>query len=69
LFPRALAIGVFWLGMGIVFSFAFSGMVSSNQRKYGAIGAVVILGAVVGVVWRDRQLSLAAPFRRKRAAA
>ena len=71
--------GTVLLGMEIVFSFTFSGMVTSNQQKYGsigvvfalmawliAIGVVVILGAIVGVVWRERQLSLAAPFRRIR---
>jgi membrane protein len=78
LFPCAVATGVFWLGMEIVFSFTFSGIVTSDQQKYGAIGVVfglmswliaigvvVILGAVVGVMWRERHSSRAAPLRPK----
>ena len=77
MFPAAVATALFWLGMEIVFAFTFSGMVSSEYKEYGAIGVVfalmswliaigvvVILGAVVGVVWRERHLSLAAPIRR-----
>ncbi len=57
--------------MEIVFALTFSGMVTSNEQKYGpicvvfalmawliAIGVVVILGAAVGMVWRERDLSL-----------
>ena len=68
LLPCALATGVFWLGMEAVFAVAFSGMVTSNYRKYGpigivfslmsyliAIGVVIILGAVTGVVWQERR--------------
>lgn len=70
LFPAAAATALFWVGMEIVFAFSFSGMVISNQKHYGpigvifalmtwliAIGVVVILGAGVGVVWRERRLS------------
>jgi membrane protein len=79
LFPAAVATAVFWVGMEVVFSFTFSGMVTSNQHKYGsigvvfslmswliAIGVVVILGAAVGVVWHERRLSSPAPIRRTR---
>ena len=67
LLPCALATGVFWLGMEAVFAVTFSGMVISNDQKYGpigivfslmsyliAIGVVVILGAVTGLVWQER---------------
>jgi membrane protein len=59
---------VFYLGMDAVFALAFSGMVTSNDQKYGpigivfslmsyliAIGVVVILGAVTGLVWQERR--------------
>lgn len=67
LLPSAVATGVFYLGMDAVFAFAFSGMVISNDQKYGpigivfdfmsyliAIGVVIILGAVTGLVWQER---------------
>jgi membrane protein len=70
LFPSAVATAVFWLGMELVFSVAFSGMVISNNHKYGpigvvfalmswliAIGVVIILGAVTGVVREERRAS------------
>ena len=66
LFPAAVATAVFWLGMEAVFSVIFSGMVTSYDTKYGpigvvfalmswliAIGVVIILGAVAGIVWRS----------------
>lgn len=81
LLPPAVATGVFWLGMEAVFSVVFSGMVISNDRKYGpvgvvfalmsffiAIGVVIILGAVAGIVWQDRGLSFGAAFRKLRRA-
>jgi membrane protein len=53
--------------------------VISNDKKYGpigvifallsyliAIGVVVILGAVVGLVWQERGLSFAAVLRKLR---
>ena len=56
-------------------------MVISNDRKYGpvgvvfalmsffiAIGVVIILGAVAGIVWQDRGLSFGAAFRKLRRA-
>lgn len=68
LFPSALATAICWLGMVVVFHFIFSSTVITNNDKYGpigvvfafmswliAIGVVIILGAVVGVVWRERK--------------
>jgi membrane protein len=73
LFPSAVATGLCWLGMVAVFSATFSGMVISSYNRYGpigvvfdimsvllAIGVVIILGAVVGIVWRERGLSFRA---------
>ena len=67
LFPAACATGVLYVAMETVFSLFFSGMVISNDNKYGpigiifallsyliAIGVVVILGAVVGLAWYER---------------
>lgn len=77
--PAAVATSLFWMGMEIVFWLTFSNSVISNDKKYGsigvvfslmswliAIGVVIILGAIVGVVWRERQLSLSSGFRRLR---
>jgi len=71
LLPSAIATGVFYLGMDAVFALAFSGMIISNDKKYGpigivfslmsyliAIGVVVILGAVTGLVWQERRSGL-----------
>jgi uncharacterized BrkB/YihY/UPF0761 family membrane protein len=68
LFPAACATGVLYVAMEVVFSLVFSAMVISNEKKYGpigiifallsyliAIGVVVILGAVVGLVWQERR--------------
>jgi len=70
LFPSAIATAICWLGMEIVFKFIFSNDVISDDKKYGsigvvfalmswliAIGVVIILGAVFGVVWRERRRS------------
>jgi membrane protein len=67
LFAAACATGVLYVAMEVVFSLVFSAMVISNEKKYGpigiifallsyliAIGVVVILGAVVGLVWHER---------------
>ena len=69
LFPCACATGLFWLGMGVAFSFFISGMVISDDKEYGpigvifavmsfliAVGVVEILGAVVGLVWQEQNL-------------
>jgi len=81
LLPCAVATGVFWLGMEVVFSLFISGMVISEDKEYGpigivsalmafliAIGVVIILGAVVGLVWQERNLSFKAAFRKVRRA-
>ena len=64
-----------------VFSVIFSGMVTSDDNKYGpigvvfalmswliAIGVVIILGAVAGIVWQERNLSFRAAARKSRRA-
>jgi membrane protein len=79
LFPSAVATGLCWLGMVAVFSATFSGMVISSYDRYGpigvvfdimsyllAIGVVIILGAVVGIVWHERGLSFRAAFGKSR---
>jgi membrane protein len=76
--PSACATAVLWLAMHVVFSLFFSRMVISQDREYGpigtvfaimtyliAVGVVVILGAAVGIMWRDRGLHLL-PTRQKR---
>jgi len=81
LFPCAVATAVFWVGMEAVFSVIFSGMVTSYDKKYGpigvvfalmswliAIGVVIILGAVAGIVWYERGLSFRAAFKKLRRA-
>ena len=67
LIPSAVATGVFWLAMCLVFNLTMSSTITSNYKKYGeigvvlsfmsfliAIGVVIILGAIIGVVWRLR---------------
>ena len=67
LFPSALATGICWLGMVVVFRLTMSSTIISNYRKYGpigvvfavmslliAIGVVIMLGALVGLAWRER---------------
>jgi membrane protein len=79
LFPSALATGICWIGMEAVFSFTFSGTVISYDHRYGpigvvfalmswliAIGVVIILGAVAGVVWREQNLSFSVAFKKLR---
>jgi membrane protein len=78
LLPTACATAVFWLGLHVVFSLFFSAMVIAQDKEYGPIGTVfalmtyliavsvvVILGAAVGVAWRDRGLHLAPKFLRR----
>jgi membrane protein len=70
LLPCAIATGAFWLAMEAIFSAVFSSMVVANYKVYGpigvvfslmslliAIGVVLILGAVTGLVWGERGLS------------
>ena len=79
LFPAAVATAVCWLGMEAVFSVIFSGMVISDNTQYGpigvvfalmswliAIGVVIILGAVAGIVWQERNLSFRAALKKSR---
>lgn len=66
LFPSALATGICWLGMVVVFRLTMSSTITSDYRKYGpigvvfaimsvliAIGVVIMLGALLGLAWRD----------------
>jgi membrane protein len=68
LFPAALATGVFWVGLGAFASVYFSSTLVSDSHLYGAIGvvftlvtwfiamgAVIILGSVVGHTWVSRR--------------
>jgi membrane protein len=68
LFPSALATGICWLGMVIVFRLTLSSSIASDYQKYGptgvvlaimplliAIGVVLVLGAILGVAWRERR--------------
>ncbi len=79
LFPAALATALCWLGMEVVFSVIFSDTVITDNDKYGpigvvfalmswliAIGVVIIIGAVVGVVWQERGLSVSAGLKKLR---
>ena len=79
--PSAVATSLFWVGMTLVFRLTFSNSVVSDYDKYGAIGVVfafmswliaigvvIILGAIVGLVWREQGLSFASAFRRLRRA-
>jgi membrane protein len=68
LLPAAIATGICWVGMEAVFALTLSSSIVSDYDKYGAIGivfavmsyliaigVVIILGAVAGVVWRERK--------------
>jgi membrane protein len=70
LFPAALATGVFWVGLGAFASIYFSSTLVSDSHLYGqigvvftlitwfiAMGAVIILGAVVGRVIVSRRVA------------
>ena len=67
LFPSAIATGVFGAVFSVFSALYFSSTIISDDRIYGpigavfdivtwlvGIGAVIILGAVAGVVWQDR---------------
>jgi membrane protein len=75
LLPSAIATGIFFAGLGVFSKFYFSSTIISDSRTYGtigavfgiltwfiAIGAVLILGAVVGAVWEDRRAGKPAAF-------
>jgi len=70
LLPSAVFTGAFYVGLGVFSKFYFSSTITSDSHTYGtigailgiltwfiAIGAVIILGAVAGVVWDDRKTS------------
>jgi membrane protein len=74
-FPTAIVTSLFWVGLGVFASFYFSSTVISDSDTYGtvgvvftlttwfiAMGAVFVLGAVIGVMWLKR-----APLQRRRA--
>lgn len=67
LFPSALATGICWFGMALLFRLTMSSSITSDSRKYGsigvvfaimslliAIGVVIMLGALAGLAWRER---------------
>jgi membrane protein len=67
LLPSAIATGIFGAAFGVFSTLYFSSTIISDDRIYGpigavfdivtwlvGIGAVIILGAVAGVVWQDR---------------
>jgi membrane protein len=68
LLPSAVATGVGFVGLGVFSKFYFSSSIISDDRTYGAIGAVfslmtwliaigvvIMLGAVAGAVWEGRR--------------
>jgi len=74
LLPAALATGVCWFGMTLVFRMTLSDTITTDYKKYGdigvvfaimslliAIGVVLIIGAVFGEVWRERHPSAVIP--------
>ncbi|MFD0277595.1 hypothetical protein ACFVHB_27310 [Kitasatospora sp. NPDC127111] len=81
LVPCAVATGLYWTGMLVVFHSMFSGMITGYDREYGpigvvfalmalfiAIGVVIILGAATGMMWHDRGMSVRAALTRLRRA-
>jgi membrane protein len=72
----AVATALFSIGFGVFSSFYFSGSIISDDRLYGpigivfdvvtwfiAVGAVITLGAVTGVVWEARRRRSSASSR------
>ena len=68
LFRPAITTAIFWLGLGVFSHFYFSSTIISDSKLYGtigvvfslvtwfiAVGAVLMLGAVVGAVWQKRR--------------
>jgi membrane protein len=68
LLPSAIVTGILYGGLGVFSRFYFSDTIISDSKTYGtigaifgimtwliAIGAVIILGAVAGVAWKDRR--------------
>ena len=67
LWPSAVATGLCWAGLALFSRFYFSQALVSSANTYGSIGVifvlmtwliacgvVIALGAVIGVVWRER---------------
>lgn len=68
LFLPAVMTGLFWIGLGWFASIYFSSTILSDSRLYGTVGvifslltwfigiaAVIVLGALVGVMWDERR--------------
>jgi membrane protein len=67
--PSAVTTALYWMGLGVLASFYLFSTLVSDSRSYGtigvvftlvtwfiAIGAVIALGAVGGVVWQRRKM-------------
>jgi membrane protein len=67
-FRAALTTALFWVGLGAFSAVYFSSTITSDDKLYGvvgvvfdlvtwfiAVGAVLVLGAVVGAVWENRR--------------
>lgn len=76
LLPAGVATSVFWIGLGVFSSVYFSHNIVANYKRFGsigvmllllswliAVGVVIILGAVVGILWWERSYSLLGPLR------
>ena len=76
LLPSAIATALFWIGMEVVFSYIFSSTIITDYNKYGpigvvfalmswliAIGVVIILGAVAGIVWDEERALTGRPIQ------
>jgi membrane protein len=76
LLPAGVATSVFWIGLGIFSSVYFSHNIVANYKRFGsigvmllllswliAVGVVIILGAVVGILWWERSYTLLGPLR------
>jgi membrane protein len=72
--PAAITTALFWIGLGVFAAFYFSSTIVSDSKTYGpigvtftlvtwfiAMGAVLTLGAVVGVVWHRRRRRMTDP--------
>jgi membrane protein len=73
----AITTAAFWVGLGVFSKFYFSSTIIGDYHEYGAIGVtfalmtwliavgvVILLGAVVGIIWEDGGLSFSAALRR-----
>jgi membrane protein len=77
LLQPAIATSAFWTGLGVFSKFYFSSTIIGDYHEYGslgvafaimswliAVGVVIILGAVVGIIWQEEGLTFSAAFRR-----